>query len=115
RPQPLLHGIGRDGPAGRGEHVGEPALDPEVAPVVEVPDVAGAVPARRAVAGALGGPQPVVAVLDVRAAHDARADRPGHGDQLLRGYAVLVQRGDPHLGPRDGGPDADAGLVLVGG
>ena len=46
----------------------EPALDPQPARVVEVPDVAGAVPARVAGAVLLGGPQPVVPVLDVRGA-----------------------------------------------
>ena len=71
---PLLDPDRGDRTLGTGDHVHEPALDPEPAAVVQVPDVAGAVPAGRAGARALGDPEPVVAVLDVRGPH-ARSRR----------------------------------------
>ena len=66
----------RGGDAGRGaQDVSQPALHPEAPGSVEVPDVAGAVPAGDRGACALGDPQPVVAFLDVRGAdQDFTAD-----------------------------------------
>ena len=66
---------GVTGPVGTGDHVHEPTFDPEPTLLVEVADVAGAMPARRRRAAPLGGPQPVVVVLDVGGGH---ADLAGH-------------------------------------
>ena len=70
----LLDADGGDESVGRAYDVGQPALDPEATLVVEMADVAGAVPAPVPYGGTLGHPQGVVAVLDVGSAH---ADLPG--------------------------------------
>ena len=54
-----------DRPLGGDDHVDEPALDPQAPIGVEVPDVAGAVPARGGRGGPVGHPEAVVARLDV--------------------------------------------------
>ena len=99
---------GVTGPAGVGDHVHEPALDPEPAVVVQVADVAGAVPAGRAGARALGGPEPVVAVLDVRGPHADLAGHAGGGHRVALAGAVGGQRADRDRDAAEGPADADA-------
>ena len=87
RGHPLLDADRRDHAARRDDDVRQPALDPQPAIGVEVADVAGAVPAVVARAGPLGGPQPVVAVLDVVRADADLAGHAGLGGQRPVGVA----------------------------
>ena len=83
-----------------GDDVSRPSLHPEPAVLVEVPKIAGAVPAVVARALALGGPELVVVVLDVRAAHtDLTGDVGGVG-QRSGCRSGGVQRTDRHLDTR---------------
>src|SRR5690606_39467579 len=91
----LLHARRRDRAVRRRDDVTEPALHPDAAGAVEVPDVAGAVPAGGARAALLDAPEPVVAVLDVRGADHDLTEHPGLGRQLVAD-AVWEQGGDPH-------------------
>ena len=112
---PLLDPDRGHRPVRGGDHVHQPALHPQPALGVEVPDVAGAVPPRLARAASLDRPQLVVAVLDVRRRH---ADLAGHAGLAGQRRARPRERdhGDVHPGqrPPDAHPVPGAGRVDLG-
>ena len=105
---PLFDPDRGDRPAAGEDHVTQPALHPEPTMIIEVPDVAGPVPAGIAGTGLLHHPEPVVAVLDVGGGHADLAGHPGAlGEQPGR-LAVLVQRAQPDRDPGQRPADAHA-------
>ena len=102
---PLLDPHRGDRAVGTADHVHEPTFDPEPTLVVEVADVAGPVPARRRRAAPLGGPEPVVVVLDVLS---GQADLAGHA-------RVVDELSDGIGGGRCEGVDPDASRRAAAG